>query len=70
LPEKYHFLLEAPLTDKDKNPAIVRYSRKSKEQYVLSEKDGKATGWSAVYDGRKWVVSEKKAAPKKKTTKK
>ncbi|STV91139.1 DNA topoisomerase I [Klebsiella michiganensis] len=28
---------------------MVRFSRKTKQQYVASEKDGKATGWSAFY---------------------
>ena len=70
IPEKYHFLLDAPAYDKDGNPAQIRYSRKNKEQYVLSEKDGKSTGWSAIYDGKTWQVTEKKATTKKKTTKK
>ena len=47
IPEKYHFLLDAPVKDSDGNPSIVRYSRKSKEQYVMTESEGKATGWSA-----------------------
>ena len=29
--------------------SIVRYSRKTKEQYVRSEEDGKPSGWSAFY---------------------
>lgn len=70
IPEKYHFLLDAPAYDKDGNPAQIRYSRKNKEQYVLSEKDGKSTGWSAIYDGKTWQVTEKKATTRKKTTKK
>ena len=38
LPEKYHYLLDAPRQDDDGNPAIIRYSRKTKEQYVMTEK--------------------------------
>ncbi|MBR9885307.1 MAG: hypothetical protein GYB21_17355, partial [Oceanospirillales bacterium] len=39
--------------DDEGNPAIIRYSRKTKEQYVMSEKEGKATGWRAYcVDGR------------------
>ena len=64
LPEKYHFLLDAPVADKDGNPAIIRYSRKTKEQYVMTEKAGKATGWSAFYDNGKWVVQDKASAKK------
>ena len=71
IPEKYHFLLDAPVKDSDGNPSIVRYSRKSKEQYVMTESEGKATGWSALFDGKKWSITEKKkAAPKKAANKK
>lgn len=66
LPQKYHFLLDAPTQDSDGNPAIIRYSRKTKEQYVMTEKDGKATGWSAYFTDGKWTVQEKKKAPAKK----
>src|SRR5690606_4393768 len=65
LPEKYHYLLDAPRQDNDGNPAIIRYSRKTKEQYVMTEQDGKATGWSAWYNAGKWQVDEKKKAAKK-----
>ncbi len=61
---KYHFLLEAPTKDPDGNPSIVRYSRKSKEQYVMSEVDKKASGWSAHYENGKWVASAKKSKTK------
>jgi hypothetical protein len=33
----------------DGNPAQIRYSRKTKEQYVMTEVDGKATGWKAFF---------------------
>jgi DNA topoisomerase-1 len=39
---------------------VIRYSRKSKEQYVMSEQDGKATGWSAWYENGRWVPRDKK----------
>jgi DNA topoisomerase-1 len=77
LPEKYHFLTEAPLADGDGNPSVIRFSRKTKEQYVMSEVDGKATGWTAYFVGSSWQVSDKatkpktaaaKAKPKAKTT--
>merc|ERR1712000_800638 len=54
LPEKYHFLLDAPREDSEGNPTIIRYSRKTKEQYVMTEKDGKASGWSAYFNNGKW----------------
>lgn len=56
---KYHFLLSAPVTDPDGNKAIIRFSRKTKEQYVQTEVEGKATGWKAFYEGGKWKVSSK-----------
>jgi len=62
---KFNYLIEAPVADPDGNPAIIRYSRKTKEQYVQSEIDGKATGWKAFYTDGKWV--EQIPAPKKKT---
>ncbi|MCA6127268.1 type I DNA topoisomerase [Thalassolituus oleivorans] len=66
IPEKYHYLLDAPRTDSDGNPAIIRYSRKTKEQYVMTEVEGKATGWSAYFDKGRWDITEKKAAAKPK----
>ena len=56
---KYHFLLSAPVADPDGNPAVVRYSRKTAEQYVLSEEDGKPTKWKAYYTNGRWVVEGK-----------
>ncbi|MDX9875477.1 MAG: hypothetical protein RBS88_11245 [Spongiibacteraceae bacterium] len=37
----------------------MRFSRKSQEQYVQSEINGKPTGWRAVYRNGKWVASSK-----------
>jgi DNA topoisomerase-1 len=56
---KYHFLLSAPVKDPDGNKAIIRFSRKTKEQYVQTEVEGKATGWKAFYEGGKWKVISK-----------
>ncbi|MDX5406608.1 MAG: type I DNA topoisomerase [Chromatiaceae bacterium] len=58
LSPKFHYLADAPVKDPDGNPAIVRWSRKTKQQYVMSEKDGKATGWSAWFENGKWVVTK------------
>ncbi len=55
---KYAFLFGAPVTDPDKNRAQVRFSRKTKEQYVMTEVDGKATGWKAFYRKGKWEVEQ------------
>lgn len=57
---KYDYLMDAPEKDPEGNPTVIRYSRKSKEQYVMSEKDGKATGWSAWFEGGRWVPRDKK----------
>jgi DNA topoisomerase-1 len=69
---KFYYLADAPQTDPDGNPAIVRYSRKTKQQYVMSENDsGKATGWSAWYENGKWQEqAAKKPAAKPKAKKK
>lgn len=56
---KYSFLFDAPVADADGNPTLIRFSRKTKEQYVMTEVDGKATGWRAYFDGGRWVVEEK-----------
>lgn len=67
LPEKHRYLADAPLEDTDGNKTLVKFSRKTKQQYVASENEkGKASGWSAWYKDNKWVAEEaKKAAPKK-----
>lgn len=57
---KYHFLMAAPKKDPDGRPAVIRYSRKTKEQYVQTEVDGKPTGWRAFYDGNAWKVEDKR----------
>ncbi|MEX5615812.1 DNA topoisomerase, partial [Pseudomonas syringae] len=57
---KYHFLCEAPKKDPDGRPAVIRYSRKTKEQYVQTEVEGKPTGWRAFYDGSAWKVEDKR----------
>ncbi|BCD98417.1 type I DNA topoisomerase [Marinagarivorans cellulosilyticus] len=71
LDPKYAHILKAPQEDSDGNDTVVRYSRKTKEQYVQSEVDAKPTGWKAFYEGGKWVVQEKpvKKAPAKKAKK-
>ncbi|NND82598.1 MAG: type I DNA topoisomerase [Gammaproteobacteria bacterium] len=67
---KYSFLFSAPVADKDGVPTVIRYSRKTKEIYVQSEEDGKATGWKAFYEGGKWVVTDGKTTGRKKAKKK
>ncbi|MDY6926886.1 MAG: type I DNA topoisomerase [Pseudomonadota bacterium] len=58
---KFYYLADAPKTDPDGNPAIVRFSRKTKQQYVMTEDaKGKATGWSAWYQDGKWQARDTK----------
>ncbi|MDF4306838.1 type I DNA topoisomerase, partial [Vibrio parahaemolyticus] len=54
LPEKFKYLTTAPQEDPDGRPAVVRFSRKTKENYVRSEDDGKPSGWTALYVDGKW----------------
>ncbi|WP_028767265.1 type I DNA topoisomerase [Shewanella fidelis] len=57
---KYQYLADAPVADEDGNLSFVRFSRKTKEQYV-------ATGWTSKYIDGKWVTEAKaKAKPKAK----
>ncbi|MCG6656377.1 type I DNA topoisomerase [Halomonas campisalis] len=60
LPEKYRFLLKAPSEDPDGRPAQIRFSRKTKSQYVMTDEGGKATGWKAIFDNGKWQVEDKR----------
>ncbi|MEX1221840.1 MAG: type I DNA topoisomerase [Idiomarina sp.] len=60
IPSKFHYLAEAPLKDDDGNEAIVRFSRKQKEQYVVTEVNKKQTGWQAHYHKGKWEITEGK----------
>ena len=59
---KYDFILKAPTKDPDGNKAVVRFSRKTKEQYVLSEKDGKPTKWKVFYRSGRWVNADELVA--------
>jgi DNA topoisomerase-1 len=64
---KFYYLADAPDQDDDGNLAVIRYSRKTKTQYVMTEVDGKATGWKATFEKGKWVVEQKATKKKKKS---
>ena len=52
------------MVDNDGNKTQVRFSRKTKEQYLASITDeGKQTKWAAYYnkDTNSWTISELKA---------
>ncbi|MEP1596297.1 MAG: type I DNA topoisomerase, partial [Halieaceae bacterium] len=63
---KYTFLFSAPVADDDGNRSQVRFSRKSKEQYVMTEKDSKATGWKAWYRNGRWEEERSASGGKRK----
>lgn len=77
---KYHFIVDGPVEDNAGIAVQVRYSRKTKQQYLMTEDEtGKATGWRAFFEAGKWDIelpkpkapkkkaaAKKKAAPKKK----
>jgi DNA topoisomerase-1 len=69
---KYAFLFSGPVTDDEGNRTQIRYSRKTREQYLMTEVDGKATGWRAFYNNGKWAADlpEPKKSPAKKAGKK
>lgn len=64
LPEKFKYLTTAPQEDPDGRLAVVRFSRKTKENYVRSEDDGKPSGWTALYVDGKWEVTDKRKKAK------
>ena len=57
LDPKLRYLADAPAQDKEGRPALIRFSRKTREQYVQSEIDGKPSGWRAFYKDGRWVES-------------
>ncbi len=60
LSPKFMYLTEAPTHDPDGRPTVVRFSRKSKENYVRSEENGKPSGWTALYIDGEWQVTDKR----------
>ncbi len=54
LDPRFAYLLDAPEADPDGNPAALRWSRKTRQQFVASERDGKPTSWRAHYRDGRW----------------
>lgn len=69
LDPKFTYFLSAPETDPEGNPAIVRFRRKTREQYLSSEKDGHATGWTAEFRDGQWIIATKAGSAKTKSRK-
>ena len=58
---KYQYLLRAPAMDREGRRSLVKFARKTKEHYVMTENDnGRPTGWRADYVGGDWVASGSK----------
>ena len=59
--------MRAPAKDSLGQRSLVKFARKTKEHYVMTENDkGKPTGWRADYADGEWVVTEKAPAKAKK----
>ncbi|MBQ73654.1 MAG: DNA topoisomerase I subunit omega [Gammaproteobacteria bacterium] len=68
---RYAFLMRAPVEDPDGRRSLVKFGRKTKEHYVMTELEkGKPSGWRADYLEGNWVEEYKKKTTKKKVKKK
>jgi len=65
LSEKFKYLADAPTEDPDGRKTVVRFSRKSKENYIRSEIDAKPSGWTGLFIDGKWEITDKRKKPKK-----
>ena len=70
LTDKFKYLISGPKEDNEGLDTILRFSRKTKEQYVTTEIDGKATNWRAYYQDGRWVEDIGKTPATKPETKK
>ncbi len=71
LDPKFHYLADAPEKDPDGHPALIRFSRKTREHFLGSQKKGEWTGWSAWWVDGKWIPKDvdkdEAAGPPRKT---
>ncbi|RWX55336.1 type I DNA topoisomerase [Photobacterium chitinilyticum] len=65
LSPKFTYLADAPTEDPDGRPTVVRFSRKTKENYIRSEIEGKPSGWTGLFIDGKWEITDKRKKPKK-----
>ena len=56
---KHSYLISAPEKDRDGNPYVIRYNKTEDVHYLASEKDGKKTKWTALYNNGEWVQNLK-----------
>lgn len=62
IPAKFYYLADGPQVDNEGNKTQVRFSRKTKEQYLSSvTAEGKPTNWSAFFNQTTgtWQISDK-----------
>lgn len=64
LSPKFTYLADAPQTDPDGREAVVRFSRKTGENYIRTEIDGKPSGWTGLYIDGKWEITDKRKKSK------
>ena len=57
--QKDFYTMRAPRKDKDGNSLVQRYNKSEDAHYLASEKDGKKTKWTAVYNNGEWVQNLK-----------
>jgi DNA topoisomerase-1 len=57
--DKHSYLMSAPEKDRDGNPYVIRYNKSEDVHYLASEKDGKKTKWTAVYNNGEWIQNLK-----------
>ena len=56
---KHSYLMSAPEKDKDGHPYVIRYNKTEDVHYLASEKDGKKTKWTALFNNGEWVQNLK-----------
>jgi DNA topoisomerase-1 len=58
LDPKFQYLADAPEADPKGHPAVIRFSRKTREHYLSTMDNGAWTPWSAYWVDGKWVEKE------------
>jgi len=58
LDPKFHYLADAPDVDPHGNPAVVRFSRKTREHFLSSMEKDAWSSWSAYWVDGHWVARE------------
>jgi len=65
LDPKFHYLADAPEQDPDGNPAIIRFSRKTREHFLSSMNGQDWSPWSSYFVNGKWVSRTPEKEPPK-----